>query len=242
MTVTTVFSETNDGQITSSDATYANALAGTGLGFGASTNTTGIRIGQEDIAGESFVDLGYLSFDTSSISDTDTVSSIVLSVYITTDSSTVDFTLRAREHDWGATLTTADWLVPATLSGKTLLASISTAGISINAYNDLTSQAAFLTATNLKTGTVYTVLGSSRFESSTGPPAGGSPEAITISSADVSGTSQDPKLVITHLPPHTGTISATFPFLDAVATGTIGSQPFRTAPNRFIRVTSRLRF
>lgn len=200
MTVTTVFSGTTDGYINSEDntPTYSLARAGTGSSITADTASTTFEVGQFFSAGLDVYRCyeGFLSFDTSAITDTDLVSIITLDVWLVTDSSTTDFTLEARERDWGAALTTADFVAGASLSGLTLMASISTLGIgATGAYKTLTSQAAFLTATNLKTGTVYLLLDSSR---QVGNNTAAGSESVILSSADNTGTTQDPKLTITH--------------------------------------------
>lgn len=203
MTVTTVFSGTTDGQINSSNTGGVYATARTGGTLTADTASTTFSVGQvfTDLKVDQYDCLeGFLSFDTSGVPDGDGVSSIVLDVWLVTDSSTTDFTLEARERDWGASLTTADWVSGASLGALTLMASISTSGIgATGAYKTLTSQAAFLTATNLKTGTVYLLLDSSRHVGNNAPT---NPESVVLSSADNSGTTQDPKLTITHSSPN----------------------------------------
>jgi hypothetical protein len=201
MTVTTVFSGTTDGQVNSRDAsTYATARTGSTLT--ADTAGTTFTVGQDaTVSKGTAYDCweGFLSFDTSGITDTDLVSSIVLDLWLVTDSSVTDFTLEARERDWGASLTTADWVSGASLGALTLMASIATSGIgATGAYKTLTSQAAFLTATNLKTGTVYLIVDSSRHVGNNTPTGD---EFVILSSADNSGTTQDPKLTITHAAP-----------------------------------------
>jgi hypothetical protein len=200
MTVTTVFSGAADGWIDSQDSSSSYATARTGGTLAAESAATTFNVGQ-NYNGLSTYSCreGFLSFDTSAITDTDVVSVIVLDVWLVTDTSTTDFTLEARERDWGASLTTADWVSGASLSGLTLMASISTSGIgATGAYKTLTSQASFLTATNLKTGTVYLLLDSSRHVGNNQPTG---QEFILMSSADNAGTTQDPKLTITHAAP-----------------------------------------
>lgn len=199
MTVTTVFSGTTDGYIdSSSSSSYTTARNGTGT-LTADTASTTFNVGQAQTGAKIVTDTcyeGFLSFDTSAITDSDVVSAIVLDVWLVTDNSATDFTLEARERDWGASLTTGDYVAGGSLSGLTLMASIATSGIgSTGAYKTLTSQAAFLTATNLKTGTVYLILDSSR-EVGNNDPTG--LEYVVLSSADNTGTTQDPKLTITH--------------------------------------------
>lgn len=205
MTVTTVFSGATDGWIDSSDGnsdTYSTARAG-GT-FTVDTAATTFRAGQSHTAGKVphyNCYEGFLQFDTSAISDSDVVSIITLDLWLTTDGSTTDFTLEARERDWGASLTSGDYVAGASLSGLTLMASIASSGIgATGAYKTLTSQTAFLTATNLKTGTVFLLMDSDRQVSNTAPGSTTIDESLTFSSADNTGTTQDPKLTITSAP------------------------------------------
>lgn len=199
-TVTTVFSGTNDGDLESTSETdYSTARAGT-EGISANTSATTMVVGQALFVDDPFFlflcDEAFVSFDTSPIADSDVVSAVVLDLYLSSDFSDTDFTIEARSRDWGATLTTEDFVAGASLSSQTLLASISTSGIgSTGSYKTLTSQAAFLTAPNIKTGTVYVMLCSSRMTNNNAPSGN---EYVSLSSANASGTTQDPKLTITH--------------------------------------------
>lgn len=192
MAVTTIFGDTADAYIDSSSLTYSNARAGTGIGLDVVTGTS-LLVGQTSAFDcyEAFV-----SFDTSAIADAATVSVVTLSLWLVTDSSATDFTVNVRDRDWGASVTTADFVAGASLSASgTLVASIGSSGIgSTGAYKDFTSQAAFLSVTNIKTGTVHLLLDSSRQEGNNTPSGN---EFLEFSSADTSGTTQDPKLTIT---------------------------------------------
>ncbi len=191
MVVATIYSDTSDGMIGSFSGTYSTARSGAGLAAYNALNY--FIVGQDFSGGLYFVNESFLSFDTSSLGASATVSAVVLDAYLTTDESTTDFTINARTFDWSSGgLTTADWVAGASISGNTLLATRATSGIgSTGAYKAFTSQAAFLTAPNLKTGTVYMLLSSSRHEGNNTP---GGLEQMIFSSADESGTTQDPKL------------------------------------------------
>ena len=195
-TVTTVFSAAGDGQVLCSDTTYSVARSGAGS-LAANTAATTIQIGQRVPAGNFQCYEGFLSFDTSAITDTDVVTVVTLDMWLTTDSSTTDFTLEARDRDWTpGGLTTADYVAGASLGGLTRVASLATSGIgATGAYKTYTSDASFLTVTNLKTGTVALLIHSSR-HSGNNSPAG--EENVLFSSADETGTTQDPKITITH--------------------------------------------
>lgn len=181
---------TVDGFITSSNATYSTARAGSGLTVD-TTGTTTIA-GQFVFSGTYYLRESFFSFDTSAV--TGTVSSVTLSFVPGGQSLATPITLEVRRHNWGPTLTTADWVAGADMSSKTLVASFNAtaANWSGSAYIDMTSDAAFLTNIN-QAGTTDIVVCSNRFTSGTSPTAG---EYLLINSTETSGTSQDPKLVI----------------------------------------------
>lgn len=197
-TVTTVFADASDGYLQSLGDNYVDVQQGLGSGgFVVTTASTAHTIGQSFGSGTYRIYETYLSFDTAAIADSDVVTNVSLQTYLTLDNSTLaDFTVMVQQLNWGATLTSADWFDP-TFFG-TNLASLDTSGIgSTGAYKTFTAQAAFLSVTNLKTGTVYLNLASSRSIEDTPPPGTGT-EYIQIAATDTAGTTQDPKLVITH--------------------------------------------
>lgn len=216
-TVTTVFAGTADAYVVSEDFNYSTARTGPGTLFFDVVDDNNHWVGQISDSGLYDCIEAFISFDTSAIADSDTVSGVSLDLWLLTDSSTgADFTVEAREKDWGASVTTADWVAGGSLGGLTLMASISTSGIgSTGAYKTFTSQTAFLTATGLKTGTVYLMLSSSRHRAGNTPSGN---EYVVFQDAESTGTSQDPKLTITH-------------------EGALGSSPFFTSrPNRIWRL------
>lgn len=229
MTDSTFYSSTADGQIESFNATYSTARSGGTL----TANTAGGSANVGQVAGYACYE-AFLSFDTSAIPDGDIITAVTLSLDGTgaIDGSDTDFTINARVYDWGASLTTADWIAGASLSGNTLVASRSTSGWNASGYNAFTSEAAFLTAIN-KTGVTYLVLSSSRHEAGTTPTGN---EYVGVATADTTGTTHDPKLVVTHLSP-TGTITASIQPLtsalagEQVASGTVAAsiQPLTSA-------------
>ncbi|MEV0618536.1 hypothetical protein AB0I81_34775 [Nonomuraea sp. NPDC050404] len=192
-TVTTVFSDASDGQISSTSPTYATAR--TGASLSANTSGTTMSVGQS-LVGDYQCFEAFISFDTSAIADSDQISLIVLDLYLLNDTSATDFTVEAREYNWGATLTTADWVAGASLGGLILMASINTSGIGgAGAYKAFTSDPAFLVATGLKTGVVHLMLCSSRLRLGNAPSGA---EDVSFRTAEQSGTTQDPKLTLTH--------------------------------------------
>jgi hypothetical protein len=194
VTTTTVYASAADGRIESDSPTYATARAGNNL-VASAANTTDVH-GQWEFFNRRCYE-AFLSFDTSGIPDGDTVSAATLDLYGQNDGSTTDFVSEARTKDWGASLTTADWVAGADLGSLTLQASRNTsAGWSTSAYNTYTSEAGFPAAVN-KTGTTYLMMSSSRHRIGNDPGASGS-EKVDAYSADDSGTTRDPKLTVVH--------------------------------------------
>lgn len=217
MTTATFYAGTADGYLSSRDDDYSLARAGTGALLSFNTTATEGYVGQAADGNPGFLyqcTEGFLSFDTSSLPDDAVILSVTLSLYGDTDSSTTDFTINARAHDWGAEITGADWVAGASLPAKTLLATFATSGWSVAGYNDFTSEAAFLTAIN-KNGTTYIILSSSRHEGNNTPSGD---EYVLWETANNSGTSKDPKLVVEYTQ-FTGTIAASLQPLTAALTG-----------------------
>lgn len=153
MTTTVFAGGAAAGDVYSTDVTYSTARSGSSLvARPAAGNAV---VGQ--ITGYSVYE-GFLEFDTSSIPDTDVVLSVTLEVYLVSDGSTADFEIQARLHDWGSAITTADWVAGASLSGKTLLATLNTNGIGApDSLKALASDAAFKDNIN-KTGVTRIIL------------------------------------------------------------------------------------
>lgn len=188
---------------------YATAPGGNGCANSTSTVYATARTGPAGVA-QNFHLVGqyysapnytclepFLIFDTSGTPDGDGVSAVTASLYGFGNSSTTDFTakLAASSYDGGAVVA-ADYVSGADLGALTELASWSSAGYSA-AYNDFTETADFKTAIN-KTGNTSLILFSDRHAADTTPTGN---EYVTFGDADATGTTQDPKLDITHAPP-----------------------------------------
>lgn len=195
MTVTTIFADAADGDISSVSAIYSTARSGGVL-------TTPVGSANELVVGQLLFGTyacyeSFISFDTSSIPDDDVISDVDLDLWLVTDASTTDFTVRARERDWGASLTTADWVPGASLAGVgNILGDLNSSGIgATGAYKPFTINASYLTnwknAANMKTGTVHLVLYSLRHSNSNVPTGD---ERLVFSTVAL----EDPKLTITH--------------------------------------------
>lgn len=191
-TTLSVFAGTTDGQVTSNSAVYATARSGAGLG--ADTAGTTILIGQRlDVTYQCCE--GFFAFDTSTIPDAATIDSVTLSLFGQADNSVTDFTLQARASDWGTGLTTADWVAGASLGALTLLGSLSTVGFSTAAYNDFTENGSNFRNAISKTGETRILVNGSTHEAGSTPTGY---ERVTVHSADASGTTNDPKLVVNY--------------------------------------------
>ena len=149
------------GHLESWDASYALARAGTGANLDVKPNI--IYVGQYKSSMNYYLDdEAFISFDTSALGRFTHITSITLRFYLTSDESTVDFTGEARLHDWGESLTGADWVAGASLSGKPLLASIGTSGWgAVGSYKTFTCESSFASLIN-RTGYTRIVLCSSR--------------------------------------------------------------------------------
>lgn len=184
----TIYGDATDGYCQSvSSSTYSTAQASAAS---ADTSSTVMACGQRKNGSNYDIFEGFLAFDTSGVTGSKT--SATLSLYGGYDASDTNFVYEARLHDWGASLTEGDWVAAGSLSSKTLLASINTSSWA-SAYMNLTSEAAFLSNINTS-GFTRMVTCSDRVTAGTQPTGD---EYTYISSADETGTTQDPKLVIT---------------------------------------------
>jgi hypothetical protein len=191
----TAYSDTSDGEIRSQDSTYASARSGAFL-VANSTHTGeegGANAGQY-LIGDYYCYQGFYAFDTSSIG-TGTVTAVVFSLYGFYDGSATDFTIECRLKDWGASLDTADFVDGASLSGLTLLATFATSGFSAAGYNAFTDVAF---PANVNTGGTTRVMIASDRQRTNTAPAG--EERVVTYFSDFTGSTNDPKLVVTYTP------------------------------------------
>ena len=194
MTVTTIYANANDGELLSSSNTYSKARSGSGSSKFLNANTTAfMTVGQLFSSPTYYCYEGFMEFDTASIADNQAVSAVVLAWDGAGDGSTTDFTAQARAHDWDGSLDTADWVNGANLSGKTLHATWASTGYSTS-YSDFTSEAGFAAAISL-TAALELIIVSNRLTNGTTPTGA---EYVQMRTADTAGTSEDPKLTVTH--------------------------------------------
>lgn len=148
--------------------TYADARSGASGLSSDDAGNSGLTVGQLyffGLGGYSCYE-AFVQFDTSSVLGTP--SSATLSLYCRVNNGTVaPFTVYARAHDWGTSLTTADWVAGASLSAKSLRASSAVnTSISAGAYHDFTSDGSFVSNV---ANPVRLILSSSLMEANTAP-------------------------------------------------------------------------
>lgn len=195
-TVSTFYSGTGDGFLQGQGSTWSEARGGSGT-IALNTLNTYFTSGC-DIPGAFYeANQAGFAFDTSAVPDTDEVSAATLSLYVSADLSDVDSTHEVRVVAFG-TLTTADFVAGASLSGITRVASIATSGLSGAAYNNFTEDGTNLRDAVSLTGLTELWLTDSVQLSATNPSGR---SMVRWSSANEAGTTQDPKLVVTHAPP-----------------------------------------
>jgi hypothetical protein len=174
-----------DGVVYSNNASYATARAGGSLGAGAG----GTTVGQATFPPYYIFECFY-SFDTSAV--VGTVQSATFQLYGNANSSATDFIMEARLKDFGATVTTVDWVGGDSLAALPLLATFDTAGWSLAGYNEFTSEAAFISNIN-QSGFTRILVASSRHRTGDAPTGD---EMVDPFPASEAGTTKDPKLVI----------------------------------------------
>ena len=197
MTTTVIFPNSTDGYIQSLDTVYATARAGSGL-VADTAGTTISVLGQRLSGGNYTIQEAFQAYDTSVIGDTDTVSAVVLDLWVSSDQSVTDFTLQVRTYDWGAGLTTADWTAGADLGALTLLGTLASAGVSAAAYNAVTENGTNFQSWVNKTGTSYLMMHSQNQLDNVAPTGN---EYLQVRQPEQAGTTNDPKITITHSPP-----------------------------------------
>lgn len=187
MATYTIYSDTADGYIVSSSSTYSTARNGTGT-VAADSSASYIAPGQVYSGGNYNCYQTFLAFDTSGVAGI--ITSATLNLYAYSNDSDTDFTTRARMYDWGASLTSADFVAGGSLSALTEVANWNSSAYSAS-YNTFTDVA--LPAHINQSGTTRMVLSSSRQEGNNTPSGR---EYVTFYSANATGTTNDPYLYI----------------------------------------------
>jgi hypothetical protein len=193
-TVSTFYSGTNDNQIENSSATYSSAKEGSGSWQTWATTELYNRAGQYVSGGTYYVRQGFLEFDTSPLSG-EAASAVALSLYSYLD-TTNDFIIEARFYSWGAAVGTEDFVAGSSLSTHTRAATYDTAsGFATGSYYTFSED-----GSNFQSGlntSGYTQLLLSSDQQRTGSAPTGV-DRVAYRTADYTGTTRDPKLVVTH--------------------------------------------
>ena len=198
-TTTTVYAGTNDGYITSANATYATARSGGTL----SVTNAEVDLWIDQYNGSPYeLYCSYLAFDTSGVG-TDVISAVRMYGYPENTYGPVfgsPGALEVYQYTWTSPLTTADWVPGATVAGWTKIASIAAGSFTAGAYRQFTSESGFPAAIN-KTGTTYLYLCTADFRTGSAPAT---EDGYGLCSADDSGGIYAVKLEIDHAPAATG--------------------------------------
>ena len=188
MTTSVVYAAANDGDAYGESTTYATARStATAVDLYGSSAT----VGQIKSGSTYYIYEGFEQFDTSVVG-ADAISAAILSLRGTVDGSVTDFTIEARSSNWGASLTTDDYVPGASLAGLTEVAHYDTASGWATAWHDFADDA--LPANVNKTGITYILLDSSRHV------AGNQPSGNEYVSYSTEASSYPPYLTITHAP------------------------------------------
>lgn len=132
------------------ETTPANGSGTTSLFVGQGYDGTGT--GNDDQVAQ-----GFLDFDTSSIPDTATITSVALTMDVIGNGDVETWTMQARLHDFGGSITAADFVAGSGLSAKTLLATYDMTGVGLGSITMAESGTAFRTNIN-KTGNTRIIL------------------------------------------------------------------------------------
>lgn len=136
------YGDTADGDVYNGGVNYATARTNaTGSALNSGNSAEYAAVGQQKSGATYYLIQSCIGFSVTGVAGT--ILSATLDLYIHNDQSATDFTIEARGADWGATVTSADYIVGGSISGSTLRASLATSGITANAYNSFTSEAGF---------------------------------------------------------------------------------------------------
>jgi hypothetical protein len=191
-----VFSKTDGTNSGGNSATYSTARAMSGASP-ASTDTFIEIVGQNFAIGNYLCYENFMQFDTSALTAGATVTGVSLNFFVFADASSTDFTVEARMTDWGTTLTTADSIAGASLSGLTRVATVSTSGISTSAYTAMAEDGTNFQTNINRTGDTRLMLSSSR-QAGNNTPSGN--EYLQIYQVEAGGTASDPFILVTFIP------------------------------------------
>lgn len=200
MTLITLNPTANSGFLQSTNASYTTARAGSTL----TVASNALRVGQQQSTNYIVLET-FLEFSISGIPAGSTINSVSLQLYLAADGSSTDFTAQVRSVDYGASLTTADWVPGANLGSSTLLATLASSGVTANTYNSFTENSSNFRSAITIGGTLRFLIASDRTASGTAPTG-----TEYLNFAPPSDATNPAKLVIDYTaPPIVANLSAT---------------------------------
>lgn len=160
-------------------------------------------------------------FDLSVIPSGDTVSDADLQLYGQQDQSSTDFDINVAEFTIASPWDSSDWQDGTDLAAYTVLDSINTSSFNASGYNTFNSSG-ITTLVDAKGANTSFFFWSSRTESGDFPGSSNTYESVNFYSYGQGGTTQDPKIVVTHAAGGGSTITGTGA-VNAAATTASGS-------------------
>lgn len=187
---TYIYGDAADGYMWYNSPTYATAREGGGTLT--LNDVTGTSIGQMFSGGSYYVMQGYFKFDVSGVT---TFNGLDLKFY-SQGGTVVNFVMEFRVHNWGASLTSADFAPGSTLAAKPLIASINTTswpadGALLPLTVDYSALQTAITAAQAADGYLYLVAASANQRTNTAPTG---VEYALVQTRDFGGTTTGPVL------------------------------------------------
>jgi hypothetical protein len=189
MAEATFYSAAADGRVRSHHiSNYGSARYGTG--------TLEVFTGQETIAlGQQpgyYLHLPFLRFNTAALPDDAVITAVDLSIVVATVLSTPSWTINVAAVPFGASLSTSDWRTPDQLQMLTVITSATRpSGAGRLTFPDSAS----LRSAISRTGNTDLLLWSSRQQIGFDPSED---EAISFYASEQTGTTNDPRLIVTY--------------------------------------------
>lgn len=212
----TIFGSTSDGAIQSGlvdGNTYAQARAGQSLVAADTAGSAFLQHGNVNGSGKGTFTYSiknlYFAFDTSVVPSGDSVTAVDFS--LVTASSKGGSTWNAVEafyYDWGAALTTADWVDGTIVAGLTKVASVTLAAWTVNARNSFVENGSNFKNNIQKGSTTRLFVCFDTFRTGTAPSD--SQLVGAVSFTEDTGTTNDPKLIVTTTASANGNMFAMF--------------------------------
>ena len=176
-----------DGNVSSNNGTYSVARSGGGTLTLNPSGTSLITVGQWESGGTKSCNEGFIEFDLSTFWATNP-GAVISAAALTLNANVVGGgasgkSYQARLYDWGATVTTADFLAGASLSGQTLLAHYTSNGTT---GNKTWTDDAMASSAQASSGFLRMILFGADQMNNVAPSAG-TDEYISWSSADSAG-------------------------------------------------------